>query len=604
MRRRTLTCTAAVLASLAALAPAAVHATDVTGWIGGDAARTDYMGASGGSTGRTNAFNLAGSLNADGYLGTREDFDWSANAGYGANRASLPGDTQTSQNLLTYGAHAGILDSRRSSFRLRLNASRAQSEFSETPAGQEARPGSQISNSYGAEMITGGGAVPILTIRGGVDDSTFSGFAQPDNHRKLTSLDAGATHGTDDFNWALGYSGRLDQGSLSQNEYISHYLTANGTSRLAANTNFSATAQYFTRTPRTYAPFNPKYDDANVSATLTGPLGSGFDGTSTYGFSHFVLEGPGLPSTEQTSHVLNAYGARAIAPEWTFRPTLNAGYTSLRTTDPLTSLTVEDTGASQALGAQFQWNRTQPGGSYSATFQASGGASEAWNAPTPPSTERTTSTTGAGGAGVAGNLTRNLASGAWGAGYSVDYSSNLGGIRGWALVQSLTANFSRQLGIQSPLSSTLTVTTTRNHSDLIGDGATRIVNFATTLGYGRQSYALTAYLNDGVAPSLSSPVRGDGLVVPFGYDVRSRGAVLSVSSPLSFRWDFLLQARYGMLTAPQVPEQREFSTLARIGYRIGQFTLSLEDTYRAYGTAALEARYNTVMVMFARSFRL
>ena len=484
MRRSTLTCTAAVLASLAALAPAAVHATDVTGWIGGDAARTDYMGQSDGSTGRTNAFNLAGALNADGYLGTREDFDWSANVGYGANR------------------------------------------------------------------------------------------------------------GTDDYNWALGYSGRLDQGTLSQNEYVSHYLTANGTSRLAPNTNFSATAQYFTRTPRTYAPFNPKYDDTNVSATLSGPLGN-LDGTSTYGFSHFVLEGPGLPSTEQTSHVLTAYGAKAIAPEWTFRPTLNTGYTSLRTTDPLTSMTVEDTGASQVLGAQFQWNRTQPGGTYSATFNASGGASEASNAPT----------TGAGGAGVAGNLSRNLASGAWGAGYSVDYSSNLGGIRGWALVQSLTGNLSSRLGLQMPLNSTLTLTTTRNHSDLIGDGATRIVNFATALGYGRQSYSLTAYLNDGVAPSLSSPVRGDGLVVPFGYDVRSRGAILSASSPLGFRWDVLLQARYGMLTAPQVPEQREFSTLARIGYRIGQFTLSLEDTYRAYGTAALEARYNTVMVMFARSFR-
>jgi len=583
MRRRTLIGTA-VLASLAALAPAAAHATDVTGWIGGDATRTDYMSE---PATRTNAFNLAGALNADGYLGSREDFDWGANVAYGANRATLPGDTQQSQQLLTYGARASILDSRNSALRLRLNASRWQSEFSETPAGQEARPGSAVTNSYGAEVITGGGSVPVLSVRGGIDDSTYTYFAQPDTHRKLTSLDANATHGTDDYNWVLGYSGRLDQGTLSQNEYASHYLTAIGTAHLSAVSDFTANAQYFTRTPRTYAAYSPKYDDTNVSATLTGPLGD-LAGTSTYGFSHFVLEGPGLPSTEQTSHTLTAYGARPLSPEWTFRPTLNTGYTSLRVA------TSEDTAASQALGAQFQWNRTQPDRTYSTTFSVSGGASEASNAPT----------TGAGGAGIAGNLSRNLGNGGWGAGYSVDYSSNLGGIRGWALVQSLTGNFSRQLGLQTPFSTTLTVTTTRNHSDLIGDGATRTVNFATTLGYGSRSLSLTAYLNDGVAPSLSSPVRGDGLVVPFGYDVRNRGAVLTATSPLGFRWNVLLQARYGTLSAPQVPDQREFSTLARLGYRIGQFTLSLEDTYRAYGTSALEARYNTIMVIFARSFRL
>ena len=182
-------------------------------------------------------------------------------------------------------------------------------------------------------------------------------------------------------------------------------------------------------------------------------------------------------------------------------------------------------------------------------------------------------------------------------------NSNIGGILGWSISQSITANYNATLGPQMPLGASLVLSTTRNHSDLIGDGATRMANLNATLGVGRRSLGLSFYLNDGVAPSLGSPVRGDGLIVPFGYDVKSRGVSVSASTPFGSQLDALAQVRYGTLTAPQMLPSSEFSALARLSYRIGQFNLSLEDTYRAYGTD-LATRYNTVMVTFARYFRL
>ncbi len=584
MRRRTFTSAAVGLASLAALAPAAARATEVQGWIGGDAMRTDYL-----SDPATHAdqLRLAGDVNANGYIGSREDFDWRANVGLSGNRETLPGGTDQSQQILSYGVHGGLFDTRKSSFKLRLDAARTQSNFSDTPPGQSSQPGSSLSNSFGAGVISGGGALPVLSVHAGVDDMTYKSFAQPDIHRKLMDLTASATHGTDDYNWSLGYTGRLETGTLSQDEYVSHYLTANGSSRLADRTNLTIGGQYFTRTPRTNAPFAPKYDDTNLSATLLTPLGA-MDGSATYGFSHLVFQAPGVPSSEQTSHNLNAFGAWVLSPEWTLRPTVAGGYSSVR------SGGTELTAASETVGGNLQWARAAAGTSYSVTTTATVGASEASNSPT----------TGAGSLGLAGNLARPLSSGGWGAGYSVDYASNLGGVRGWTVGQSVVGNFSQSLGPQTPLGASLTLTTTRNHSDLLGDGATRTGILNVSLNHARQTYGLSAYLNQGVAPSLGSPVRGDGLVVPFGYDVSSFGGGIFAGSPIGFRWDVFGQVRYGVLSAPQVQDEREFSVQGRVGYRIGQFVLSLDDTYRVYGTTSAQARYNTVMVMFARSFRL
>ena len=589
MRRRTLTFSAAALASLAslaALAPAesrAASAAELNGWIGGEGIRSDYWAQ---AYGRTYNLHLAGALSANGYFLAPGDIDWTANGALGGDRASYPDGSTTDTTLLTYGGRLAFFDTRRSSFKLRLAANRVQSDFSQTPPGSEARPGSSITNDYAAEVVMGGGAYPLLSVRGSYDDSDYRNFQQPTIHRQVRALDANATHGTDDFTWGLGYSGRLETGNLEQNEYASHYLTANGTARLADQTSLTLNGQYYTRTPHTWSPFSPKYDDTNVGATLTGPF-FGLGGNASYGFAHLVFEAPGFPTTEQTSHVLNAYGTRVLAPEWTLRPSASASFTDAR------SGTEESNGATQTVGTGLEWARTQMDRTYVVNANGQIGANEVSNGPT----------TGAYGVGAGGLVSQNTSSGTYGGAYNFALNSNLGGVRGWLIAQGITGNYNAVLGPQMPLGASLVLSTTRTHSDLIGDGATRTANLYVNLGVGRRAFGLQGYLNQGVAPALGSPVRGDGLVVPFGYDVSSRGVVLSAMSPLFARWEGVVQVRYGLLTAPQLASTTEFTALGRLNYRIGEFTLSLEDTYRAYHTVTNFA-YNTVMVTFARSFRL
>ncbi|HEY6002434.1 MAG TPA: hypothetical protein VIV57_06130 [Anaeromyxobacter sp.] len=581
MRGRTVT--AACVALGAALAASRASAAELYGWLGGQADRLDTVAPDRGSELR---LHLDTALNGSGYFIAPGEIDWNANVAYGRNRRDAAGGGHLDDNLLTFGAHTGFFDSRKSSFKLRLDASRSQVEFWQTTPGVDSRPGTSLTNTLAAGAVAGGGAFPVLDVRGYLEDGTTSSPVQPDVHRAVKGLDASARHGTDWYSYDVSYRGRLERGSLTPLDYTSHYVTMNGTSKISDATDFAVYGQYFTRSPQASDGINPKYDDTALTATTTTRFAE-FTGRAQYAFSHFTIESA-TASSEIFQNSVTASGDRRLTPEWTLVPSVNVTYTQSRVE------AVETTGTSESVGTLLRWGRS----TLDRTYSAEGGVRLGLAEPAGAGTQLAWGASGVGGYG------RNVGASRFGATYNVSYDTNTTGVRGWVLGQGLSGNYATPLVRDMSLSTTLRLDANRNHSDLVGDGASRTATFTATLQWPTRTVGLSAFLSDAVTGSLENPIRGDGLLIPPGFQTHSRGAQAFLQAPVGERWLFFAKLTYGSVSGPDFPEQRELIAVARAGYRIGQFTLTAQDVFTAAGRATFDTRRNEFMLLFARHFRL
>jgi hypothetical protein len=581
MRGRTVTSVFLVLA--AALGASDAAAIDLYGWLGGQADRLDTVAPERGSELR---LHLDTALNGAGYLIAPGEIDWNANVAYGRNRRDAAGGGHLDDNLLTFGAHTGFFDTRRSSFKLRFDASRSQVEFWQTTPGVDSRPGTSLTNSLAAAAVTGGGAFPVLELRGYLEDGTTSSPVQPDVHRNVKGLDASARHGTDWYSYDVSYRGRLEQGSLTPLDYASHYVTMNGTSKITDGTDFAVYGQYFTRSPQSSDGLNPKYDDTAMTAAMTSRFAD-FTGRAQYAFSHFTIESA-TASSEVFQNSVTASADRRLAPEWTLVPSANLTSTQNRVDG------VESTGTSEAVGTLVRWARSTLDRSYS----AEGGFRVGLAEPAGAGTQLAWGATGVGAYGGGVGASR------FGTNYGVSYDTNTTGIRGWALGQGLSGHYATPLVRDMSLSTTLRLDANRSHSDLVGDTASRTATFTASLQWPTRTIGLSAFLSDAVTGSLENPIRGDGLLIPPGFQTHSRGAMAFLQAPVGDRWLFFAKLTYGSVSGPDFPEQREFIALGRAGYRVGQFTLTAQEVFTAAGRTTFDVRRNEFMLLFARHFRL
>ena len=556
---------------------------ELTGWVGGVANRFDTWSPPHDSSLR---LHLDAGANAAGYLLAPGDLDWRGNVRYGRNNASYTG-ASTDENLLTFGAAVSAFDTRESRLALRLDGSRSQSDFSQS-SGATDLTGTSLTNALNAEArVGGGGAYPLLSVGGHWNETTNTGLGRPELRRATKELDAIASHGGDGFSYQLSYRGRLEEGSLASLDYLSQWMGLNAKARLSEAADLGVTAQHYTRSPRTTLGVNPKYEDTSLSAYSTADW-PGLRGTAQYSYGHFLLESAATPAAERFQHVLSASGERALAPEWSLVP----GFSVASSEDRLG--TTKTTAAGQSLSSLLRWNRRLPDGS----MLAEGGGRVGLLEPTGGGTEL------GWGASLHGRYARPAGAGQWGASYRLTYDTNMNAVAGWNLVQTVAGDYSRRLGDDLSLVSTLTVDARRSHSPLLGDAATRSANLSVALQRPTRSLGLQAVIVDGVAGALANPVRGDALFVPSGFQTHSR--IVGVFASATFRRQLTTHAaiRYGSITGPDVPEQRELVLSARLGYHIGQVVVGMEDRYRRVGSTSLDTAVNEFMLSLTRHFSL
>jgi hypothetical protein len=574
-----------VLGSLlvaAALCSGGARAADLSGWIGGSGTRFDSWSPPHDSSER---LHLDAGLNASGYVFSPQDIDWRGNLQYGRNRASYTG-SHVDDDVLTYGVNASLFDTRGSSFALRLGGDRSQTDLTQSAGGSELT-GTSLTSSLKAEARGGGDAYPTVSLGGYWSDTTNSAPDRPDLRRTTKALDATAGHGGDGYTYQLSYGGRIENGTLPALDYTSQTLSFNGRAQLTGSTELGLFGQHFTRSPTTSDGTNPKYDDTNLSAT-TWTLFPRFRLGTRYNFGHFVFESSAAPSTERYNHNFSLNGDRAITPEWSVLPSIGVSYTQDRLG------TTETTAAGQSAGASVRWSPRlerrsillEAGGRVGLLEPAEGATAVGWG------------TTASGRYGGSSGATQ------YGASYRLDYDKDMNAIAGWTITQVLSGDLSRPLARSLSFASGLVVSAARSRSPLSGDSANRSASLTGSFQWPTYVVGFSAGFSDGVAGALASPIRGDALFVPPNFQTHSRSAGLHAAATFRLAWTLAANVRYVAIEGPDVPAQHELVYFGRIGYRIGQFVLGLEDTYRTVGDKGPDTRLNQVMFTFARTFSL
>jgi hypothetical protein len=580
MRRRILGIPAAtLLALLTALAPATARPTDVSGFIGGEGTRSDAWDPRGNSM----QLKLAGGLTASGDLAGPEVFNWRADAGYGQDHGYQQG-TSANKSTLTYGARAGLFDARGSLLTLRGSASRSQIEFTQSGTTQFI-PGTTTTDSYGAEVLTGGGDRPRLQLSGDLQKYDTSSLDAPDVRRTTRGLAANLTHGNDTYSYMLGYRARFDEGSYASANSDDQTISAIARTRLTDATEANVSAQYYKRTPQNSDPTNPMYDDAQVGLQTQSTFRGSILRTN-YGFGHTAVTATGIPSTEHTGNALSVTNDRVIAPEWTLLPTVSLAFSQDRIG------TDESRAASQAGGASLRWTRTRLEQTYTLEGGGSAGVIEPAGAPA----QATWSATGT------GRYARTTVSGGWGAGYLFSYDTNANAELGWSVNQSIDANASMRVSDTRTLTGNLLVNSRRARTPL-GDGAGRTAILNAALTGSTTTFGLSASMVDGLSATLANPIRSDGLFLPPSFNTHSQSVLLYVSASLPPHLVTGASVRLGTTSGPDFGNRRQFGATGHLGYYIGQFMLLINDTYTAEGPN-FDLRFNQVIVSFARSFRL
>ena len=423
-------------------------------------------------------------------------------------------------------------------------------------------------------------------MAGSWTDSTNTGLGRPDLLRTTKALEASLAHGTESFGYQASYDGRLEEGSLAFLNYTSQFVNFNAHSALSEATNARLEAQHYVRSPGSAAATNPTMEDTRVDASTRTNGAAGNITIARYAFGHFLVDSLGVPGIESTRHSLNASGIRHLAPEWTIEPGVGVAYAEERGA-------TETSSAGQSASATLRWQRIAAVKTVLLETRAraglleplAGGLDLGW------------------GSTALGRIDRRVGASNYGAGYQVDYDTNMNAVPGWVLRQAVTGNASWLLGPDLSLVSSLQLDSSRTHSPLVGDAATRAAILSTTLRSRNRSAGVSGAIRDGAAGALDSPIRGDAMFVPVAFQTHSRVASAFATATLAERWSTSATFRYALMSAPGLDQQRELTASGRVGYRVGQTELAVEDLYRLAGSEALDQKRNEFMFTFSRHFR-
>jgi hypothetical protein len=564
---------------LCALVPGGALAVDVTGRVGLGYSRTDTW---------TGDYKLSephlgvdAGLGAVGYVVSPGIVDWSLDGGYTNTQDMYTGTTSRADGL-TYGANLGLLEARGTKLSLGGYANRTRQEFSSESSGITTT-GSSISDVYGVRFHAGAPGLPNLYSSFSYADTTNHGFDRADTRQTWHTFDVGGSLGP--FGLQVDYGLRWNDGDLIPVNYVSQLLRVSSHNRPTDRVGVSFDANWFDRTPSTFAPGNPRYQDTLVLGGADWTLNSTDAVRAQYRYSHNLVVDPALATREQLGNGLSLSYRQRLSPEWTGTWGASASMDQFRLG------TSETMNTGQSLDAAGIWQRSTGARTYGADV----GARLALLEP------ETGGAQGGYGVSAGANTGWRGPFHEYALSYMFGYDSNVDASQGWTTHQSAAASASGLFATQMSLTGRLEASAARGGGGPFGDNATRSVTARGAMGYRRLSLSLDAAISDAVTGALSNPV-SDGLFLPPGYNTHQRSLGLSGTVRLAPQLTARARTRYAVATGPTTPEQREAYVEGGLLFVAGAWVISFDDRYTMGGAALFDQRVNQLMFHINRVF--
>jgi hypothetical protein len=570
----------AVLVAATALAPATATAQSlrIGGALGAGYNRSDAGTSSFEAT--TSAWDFAGQLSMSGSPIASNLLWLNASGGYQRVNTTTELSEGNARNW-SYQANATALQA--TPLSLTVSASQAWTRNTVT-AGSV--PGDTFSRTQGATAALSLPDAPRLTGSYARALTTTQRPGASDVDLDFTTVGATLADAGDKVRYSLDYRSAWSGGSLVQTNFRNHFVNLAASAQPDSDVQVQVGESYFVRVPTVESPLNPRIDANNFSTALTLYPGATLGGTITYTYGHALSSAPDVESTETQSHAISGMANYRMSDAWLGQLGVTAAHALVRANG------AESANDGQSLLAMGTWRRALDGrSSLFSKLSANVGAVEPDGGPT--------QTAFGGGAdlGVSGALGSVDGSVSYGA----SFQKNGVSLEGSYFEQRALVNGSTHLGF-ALVRASLQGTLSRRDDALLGSTASRSVIVNGDLVYKHFTAIVSGNLQDGL--SSASGLSGvDGIVLPASYDTHSRFAAVRLSYAVE-QLDLSLGWQWDRIRTPGTPWQSDDSLLLGVGWRVGQFTIQVEDRYWLFDSGFSQSRINTFFVRALRSFQV
>lgn len=490
---------------------------------------------------------------------------------------SLFQDLSSRFTNLSYGANATLLGA--SPAPLTLSALRNRLDYAVNETSQQ---GLTETTSFTGAWALNVPRYPSLSAVAGRTDSTNKSFGNPETTSGATTLQLGTAYTLASQSLSATYNTSWNDGTYAETNYRSHQLTLTGAGDVTRDIRYWISDSYFLRDPLVESVFNPRYDSNSFSTGLGWKAG-GTTNTTTYGYNHGLVAPPGGQVREVAANSLSQSTAFGIGPDVQMAASL-----SLNQAVERLDLT-QARAFGEALGLNVNWRHAYPsytltlgsGGSLGA-YQGGGSSLLSYVASLYAGAETTVGRTGLS------------------ASYSLSYSGNSQALAGSGYSQNLLLRAVSRAGPVSLLGD-LTAAASRSDSPLLGTSFARSITGSLTTGWRRYSAQLTLGWNSGLAEALQRPGFADGLFIPAPYNTESAFAMLTAGATFG-RLGVFAMGRTAWSTYLERPSGNQQAVSVTASYRIGLWSLRVDDRYSVGGVTGFRAGGNLFFVHLTRSF--
>lgn len=508
---------------------------------------------------------------------------WSALGSYSQER-SVYGGTTAGRDGLGYGLSLSLLDS--NPLGLSFSATRTRAEFTQ---GGSAVSGSTVAGLESAGLVLAFPNVPRLTAQLTHTDLTSHGFGGDETTSETLRLRTTAADHVGPLHYAMEYNTGWSSGTFIENNYHDHSLALSGQASMN-DTLVSFSGTYLLRLPTVESPLNPRFDDDALSGAIRWQWNEKLLPSVSYSYARALISAPDTPAREGLSHGLTQSLEYRYRPNLRFTQSLVLSYSEQRVGSDQVQA------AAESLGGAVAWFvPVFPNAASAYTLSLAGGAST--GLVQGGGLDRATGYSLNGTAA----LNRSTGSGSAQAAYSVSWADSLavGGAQRFAHEIRLDTDTAQWSRLQLRLS--LVGQSARQTSPLLGTSASRSISGTASALWDQYNAVLTAGLSEGLAPGMRDLGLADGLVWAPAYDTHQQFARA------------LGGARFGRLTLTGTvswvhsdglgrPDSQEVGLSAALGYSLGLFTLTLQDSYSTATIAGVSQSGNLFMLRLTRSF--
>ncbi len=446
-------------------------------------------------------------------------------------------------------------------------------------------PGDAFARTQGASAALSLQDAPRLTGTFSRSLTTTYRPGAPAVDMDFTTVAAGLADAGDKLRYALDYRSTSSGGSLVQTNFRNHFVNLTASAQPDPDVQVQVGEAYFVRVPTVDSPLNPRVDANNFSAALTLYPAAKLGGTVTYTYGHSLTSAPSVETQETQSHGVSGMANYRLNERWLGQLGLTAAHALVRED------TLETSADSQGVLAMATWRRSLDG--RTSVFSKLSGNVGVVEPASGPTQTALGGGVDLGASGPLGPLNGVVS-------YGASIQKNGVSLDGSYFEHRANASASTQLGLVQ-LRAGLQGTLSRRDDALLGSTASRSLTMNGEVAHKHLVGTLSATVQDGL--SSASGLGGvDGIILPASYDTHSRFAAARLAYVAEL-FDVALTWQLNRIRTPGTPWQSDDSLQLSAGYRVGQFTILVEDRYWLFDSGVSQSRVNTFFVRALRSFQ-